>query len=140
MIDRLPEVAPDRWQSIDGIGPKASRSMNSWFSSPANIAMLEKMRDCGVRIVPARQPARKTPLDGKIFVLTGELERFTRDEAKAIIRERGGKVASSVSRKTDYVVFGGDPGSKYTKARELGVALLDEDAFRKLVEGKPASD
>lgn len=134
MIKRLPGVAPESWQSLDGIGPKASRSMNSFFASPANIAMLEKMRDCGVRIVPAKQPARQTPLDGKIFVLTGELKRFTRDEAKAIIREKGGKVASSVSRKTDYVVFGEDPGSKYGKAETLGITLLDEDAFRKLVE------
>lgn len=134
IVRYFPGVTPDRWQSVDGIGPKASQSMSSWFASPANIGMLERMRDCGVRIIPVKQSGRTMPLDGKIFVLTGELERFTRDEAKAIIREKGGKVASSVSRKTDYVVYGEDPGSKYRKAVELGIALLDENTFEELLK------
>ena len=75
-----------------------------------------------------------TPLAGKTFVFTGGLARFSREEAKSQVAARGGRVSSSVSAKTDYVVAGADPGSKYTKARDLGVAILDEDAFEELLK------
>ena len=95
---------------------------------------MKKLTESGVRGLPPEPPAA-SPLGGKTFVFTGGLAGLSRDEAKAMVAARGGKVTSSVSAKTDYVVAGADPGSKLAKARELGVTILDEAQFRELIEG-----
>jgi DNA ligase (NAD+) len=96
--------------------------------------MLGKMDEMGVRIVLASDDGQAMKkLDGKTFVLTGELASFTRDEAKDMIRKAGGDISSSVSKKTDYVLVGENPGSKYDKAKELGVKIIDENEFKRLV-------
>ena len=98
-----------------------------------NQALIKKLRDNGVRGLPP-EPQAASPLAGKTFVFTGGLADLSRDEAKAMVTARGGKVTSSVSAKTDYVVAGADPGSKLAKARELGVTILDEAALAELLK------
>ncbi|MFA7319755.1 MAG: NAD-dependent DNA ligase LigA [Parcubacteria group bacterium] len=127
------KIKVEDWRKIKGIGEKSAESLVSWFSDAQNLKMLEKMHDLGVEIVIENQVDEKNgKLLGKTFVLTGELKNFTRDEAKGMIRKAGGEVSSSVSRKTDYVVAGEKPGSKYKKAEELGVKIMQEEEFKKM--------
>jgi len=136
--DLDPLMAADReeLEGIPGVGPTIAESVARFFSEERNRAEVERLRRLGVRW-PAGRPrvARKGPLAGKSFVLTGALEGLTRDEARERIEAAGGRVTSSVSRKTDYVVAGAEPGSKLRKAEELGVAILDQEGFEKLFEG-----
>lgn len=135
LIEVFPGISKKQWISIKGIGSKSAESLAGWFGTEANLAMLGKMAASGVEILPPDRldMVGSRRLEGLVFVLTGELESFTRDEAKDIIRKAGGDVSSSVSRKTSYVLTGKDPGSKYRKAEELGVRIIDEDGFRKLL-------
>ncbi|MEX0951676.1 MAG: BRCT domain-containing protein, partial [Gammaproteobacteria bacterium] len=106
-----------------------------FFSEPHNTRIIDELLALGVQWQKSvGTAAGPKPLNGKIFVLTGSLNRMTRDEAKVHIQQRGGKVTGSVSKKTDYVVAGVDPGSKFDKAQQLGVAVLDEAAFLQLLE------
>jgi DNA ligase (NAD+) len=116
--------------------------MSTWFADPTTSGALRELVDAGV--VPERPTVRPEaasspagPLAGKTVVVTGTLEGFSREEAEDAVRAAGGKPAGSVSKKTDYLVAGPGAGSKLTKATELGVAVLDEDAFRRLLEGEP---
>lgn len=120
---------------VEGIGPQVARGIRDYFQNPHNQKLLEDLlKQVEVKpLLPEKLPA--TPLAGKTFVFTGGLERFSREEAKTLVTAKGGKVSSSVSAKTDYVVVGAEPGSKYAKARELGVTILDEEAFRDLLKG-----
>ena len=131
VIRVFPAVSAEEWTSIKGIGEKAGESLSAWFGNKGNIDRLKKMQKLGVKIMFESSPLTEAelPFAGKTFVLTGELSRFTRDEAKDMIRKKGGSVSSSVSRKTDYVVAGKDPGSKLEKAESLGVKVLDEAGF-----------
>lgn len=128
-------VSQKQWESIEGIGPKAAESLHMWFTDPSNQELLKRMDALGVRpaISSARYFAIAETQDsfffGKTFVLTGELVNFTRDEAKDIIRNRGGKVSSSVSKKTDYVISGQNAGSKLEKAKILGVKIVEEEVL-----------
>lgn len=126
-------ITQETWESIEGIGPKVAQSIVLWFSDQKNQELLKRMNYAGVVFATSPQSS-SVPLifEGKNFVLTGELSRFTRDEAKAIIRERGGNISSSVSTKTDHLLYGANPGSKYAKALHLKISLLDEDAFVRL--------
>lgn len=119
--------------AIPGVGEKVAASLVEFFAEPRNRATVERLAAAGLNMSGQRQE-RTGPLTGKTFVLTGTLSGFTRAEAQAAIEERGGRVASSVSRATDYVVAGEKPGSKLDKARALGVPVLSEDEFRKLLE------
>jgi DNA ligase (NAD+) len=110
-------------------------SIAEFFAEEANRKLIRKLKEAGLRLEAERQAARDTKLAGKTFVFTGTLAHFTRDEAGAMVTRRGGKVSSSVSKKTGYVVAGAEPGSKYDKAKELGVEILDEAGFQKLVGG-----
>ena len=123
------------WASIKGIGEKSAESISEWFALEKHRAMLHRMTALGVEITLPEQPASDAmpAFSGKTFVLTGELASFTRDAAKSMIKELGGSVAGSVSSKTDYVVAGENPGSKFDKAKELGVAVLDEEGFNALI-------
>ena len=106
-------------------------SIVEFFSIAANRKLVERLRDAALRLT-GQKKRRGTTLAGKTFVLTGTLAHFTRDEAKKMIEDAGGKVTGSVSKKTDYVVAGADAGSKLDKAKELGVTVIDEKEMEKL--------
>ena len=128
------KIKIEDWRNIKGIGEKSAESLASWFSDGENIKLLEKMQRLGVAVeIPEAIRDVRSTIRGLTFVLTGELASFTRDEAKDMIRKAGGDVSSSVSRKTDYLVAGANPGSKYVKAKELGVKIINEEEFRKLL-------
>jgi DNA ligase (NAD+) len=131
-LEELAKASEEELLEIEGIGPQVARAIRQFFQDPKNRKLIRELLDLGVKPLPPEKPL-KTPLAGKTFVFTGTLSRFSREEAKALVIARGGKVSSSVSAKTDYVVVGADPGSKYVKARELGVTILDEEAFEELI-------
>ena len=118
--------------AVDGIGPKVAESVVEFFGNETNQAMLADLRALGVTMThrpdTAEEPA-SNKLAGAAFVLTGTLPTLTREEAADLIRRHGGKVSNSVSKKTNYVLAGENPGSKYTKAEQLGVTILTEDEF-----------
>lgn len=131
-VDKLKSMTAESLEALEGIGAIIALSVASFFAETRNLKLIEKLHKGGVR--PALPPKRaEGPLTGKTFVLTGSLDDFTRDAAAEAIEERGGKVISSVSKKTDYVVAGANPGTKYDKAKALGTEMLDEAAFRKLL-------
>lgn len=123
--------AVEELESVDGVGEIIAQSLHAWFTEPHNCALLAKLKADGVRFEQEDKTAeeRQLPWNGLKFVLTGELSSMTRAQAGVLIKERGGKVAESVSKKTDFVVVGENPGSKYVKAQSLGVPVLDEAAF-----------
>jgi DNA ligase (NAD+) len=126
-------------ESLEGIGPSMAQSLRLYFDRPANRELIERLRRGGLNLSGLATPAtgeEELPLRGMTFVLTGTLANYTRPRATALIEERGGRVGSSVSKKTSYVVAGADPGSKLTKARSLGVSVLDERAFSEMVGGE----
>jgi DNA ligase (NAD+) len=126
----------DALKTIDGVGPTIAQSITRWFAIDRNRRLVKRLGDAGVNFEGERAPEidpAKATLAGTTFVLTGTLERHTRDEATAEIESRGGKVTGSVSKKTDYVVAGATPGSKLAKAEQLGVTILDEDGFENLL-------
>jgi DNA ligase (NAD+) len=132
---------PARFEEIEGIGPTVGASLATWFGpGGAGRGVLEDLADAGVEAeLPApRVAAAAGPLAGKTVVVTGAVEGFSREEAEDAIRAAGGRAASSVSKKTDYVVAGPGAGSKLAKAEQLGVTVLDANGFRHLLEGGPA--
>ncbi|MFA6285503.1 MAG: NAD-dependent DNA ligase LigA [Parcubacteria group bacterium] len=134
IISVFPRISVDDWLNIKGIGEKSAKSLIEWFNDKNNIDLLRKMLKLDVEVkIPVLHVVSHI-LQGKSFVLTGELESMSRDEAKEKIRMLGGNVSSSVSKNTDYVVVGKNPGSKYDKARELGVKIIDEKGFIGLVK------
>jgi DNA ligase (NAD+) len=132
-LEDLMEASEEKLKNIEKIGEKKAASIKEYFADPKNREIIKKLREYGVK-ERASAPRTVGPLAGKTFVFTGGLPHFSREEAKAQITARGGKVSSSVSAKTDYVVAGVDPGSKLAKARELGVTILDEAAFEELLK------
>jgi DNA ligase (NAD+) len=133
-IENLAKQEIDDLVAVHEIGPVVAESIYNFFRNPRNIKILEKLKEGGVVFPQETQEIEKsTPFSGKNFVLTGALESFTRDQARKLIEERGGRVVSSVSKKTDYVIVGKDPGSKYTKAVELGISILREDQFKEMI-------
>ncbi|HEX5274797.1 MAG TPA: NAD-dependent DNA ligase LigA [Candidatus Rubrimentiphilum sp.] len=135
-IDALAAASAGELQRCEGIGPEVASSVSLFFAQRANRAMIERLRKAGVSMsAPKRARAATGKLSGKTFVLTGTLPNLTRDEAADLITQAGGKVTGSVSKKTDYVVAGSDPGSKYDRAQTLGVAIIDEAGLRKLLTG-----
>ncbi len=133
-LDRLKTATVEELTAVRGLGEKIARSVVAYFADPQVQEMLERLRRAGVNLEQPRLAAEgQGSLAGKRFVLTGTLSSMSRREAEEAIRARGGLVASSVSRQTDYVVAGADPGSKLDRARELGVSVLDEAAFLQLL-------
>jgi DNA ligase (NAD+) len=145
-LDAVAAASADDLVAVDGIGPVIAESICRFFETERNRVVIDKLRAAGVTFeapttgAGAATPAGSAagagglPFDGLAFVLTGGLEGYTRDEATAEIEARGGKVTGSVSKKTAFVVAGEDPGTKLAKAQELGVAVLDEAAFRQALE------
>jgi DNA ligase (NAD+) len=130
--DALTDATEEQIDDVAEIGPEIARSVHEWFQDPENQALLEKLRVAGVRMADERpKRSRGGRLEGKTLVLTGGLERLSRDEATAAAQAAGARVASSVSKKTDFVVAGANAGSKLAKAEELGVEVIDEDEFVK---------
>ena len=132
-IDRVERAPEAELAEIYGIGPRIAQSVALYFRQPENSRQISQLQEVGVSMKEAGVTAGPRPLAGKTFVLTGGLEGFTRDEAKDLIVRAGGRVTSSVSAKTDYVIVGKDPGSKFDDANRLGVRTLNEAAFKKLL-------
>jgi DNA ligase (NAD+) len=116
------------------IGPKIAASITRFFAEPRNRETIEKLKAAGLNVTEDKPAQGLLPLSGKTFVLTGSLPNLTRSEAARIIENLGGRVASSISKKTDYVVAGEEPGSKYDKALQLGIPLLNEKQFMELID------
>lgn len=132
-IDALMGASVEQLQDTHEIGPVLAASARAWFDEPHNRELIGRLREAGLRMQAARrapQPGGRGRLAGQSVVLTGTLEGMTREEATAAVERLGGKVTGSVSRKTSFVVVGSEPGSKAEKARQLGIEMLDEVAFR----------
>ena len=131
-LDKLTEASVEELDAIPEIGLTVAESVRDWFDDEGNRALCDRLRAAGIRTEAERRSSAQADerFEGKQFVLTGTLTTFTRDEAKALIEARGGRVNSSVSKKTDYVVAGEAAGSKLDKAEALGVTVIDEDAFK----------
>jgi DNA ligase (NAD+) len=135
-LDALEAADVERIQEVEGIGPKTAAVIAGWFADPGHQEIVRKLREGGVNTTDVgAEESGDRPLEGISVVITGTMTSFSRDSATEAVQERGGKVTGSVSKKTDFVVAGEDPGrSKYDKALALGVALLDEDGFRALLD------
>ena len=132
-LNQLAAASLEELEAVFEVGPKVAESLRNFFQEPRNRELIEHLRREGLRFVQERKAARSTALAGKTFVLTGTLERWSRDEAKRRIEQAGGRVIGSVSKKTDYVVAGSDPGSKLEKAKELGVPVIGEKELQAML-------
>ena len=131
-IDAVMAASEDEIDAVPEIGPEIAATVREWFDDGENVALIEKLRVAGVRLADEREPdveAGPKPLEGATIVLTGGLETLSREEATALAEAAGARVASSVSKKTDFVVAGENPGTKYDKAVSLGVEIVDEAGF-----------
>jgi DNA ligase (NAD+) len=135
-LEKLAQATVEELDAVHEIGLTMAESIHDWFADPGNARLCKRLSDAGVRteIEKAARPSAAQTLAGKIFVLTGTLPNMSRDEATAQIEDRGGRVTSSVSKKTDFVLAGAEPGSKLDKANQLGVKVIDETEFRKLLK------
>jgi DNA ligase (NAD+) len=131
-MEAMENAGVEELQDVNEVGPRIAESIVEFFSIAANRKLVERLREAGLTLT-GHKKQRGTKLAGKTFVLTGTLAHFTRDEAKKMIEDAGGKVTGSVSKKTDYVVAGADAGSKLDKAKELGVTVIDEKEMEGIV-------
>jgi DNA ligase (NAD+) len=136
-LDAITAATTEELAAVEGVGPTIAATVTEWFTVDWHRAIVDKWRAAGVRMADERDTSIERTLEGLTIVVTGSLTGFSRDEAKEAILARGGKAAGSVSKKTAYVVAGDAPGSKYDKAIELGVPVLDEDGFRALLADGP---
>jgi DNA ligase (NAD+) len=136
-IDAITAASQEQLAAVEGVGPTIADAVIEWFAVDWHREIVEKWAAAGVHMEDERDASIARTLDGLSIVVTGSLPGFSRDEAKEAIVARGGKAAGSVSKKTAFVVAGDSPGSKYDKAVELGVPILDEDGFRDLLENGP---
>ena len=132
-MEKLANASLEGLMEVNEVGPKVAQGVADFFSEPVNKKLIERLRAAGVNMKEERSEPKGTKFAGKTFVFTGTLANRTREAAEAIVVSQGGKVASSVSKKTSYVVVGSDPGSKFEKAKALGVPILDEAGFEKLL-------
>ena len=137
-LEAIVAASEEELAAVEGVGPTIAAAVVEWFTVDWHRAIVEKWRAAGVRMADERDAGIERTLEGQTIVVTGSLAGFSRDGAKEAIIARGGKAAGSVSKKTDYVVAGDAPGSKYDKAIELGVPVLDENGFAELLANGPA--
>ncbi len=135
-LEELSKAGQEELEKIQEIGPAIAASIVIFFKQDETKTVLSKLNRSGVKLKQERKPKGKQTLAGKTFVLTGGLESVTRDEASRMIKDRGGRVTASVTKKTDFVVVGTDPGSKYDQAKKLNVKTLNETEFKKLIGEK----
>jgi len=134
-LDALARAGYEELLPIQDVGPKVAESVVFFFEQPENIELISRLKEAGLNFEDLKGPEKgEKLLSGQTFVLTGKLSRFTREEAAEIIQHLGGQVVSTVSRKTTYLIVGEAPGSKLQKARSLGVPVLDESNFQKLID------
>lgn len=132
-MDRLQNATYEELIKIPEIGDKMAESIIAFFKQEQTKALITRLKEAGVNMLYAKEEIGPKPLENLTFVLTGALEKYSRSKAQELIENLGGKVTGSVSKKTDYVVVGKDPGSKYNKALELGVKILDEQQFEEMI-------
>jgi DNA ligase (NAD+) len=132
-LEDLAKATQEELENVPEVGPKVSTSITDFFSEPANQKLIKKLREAGIRPTTEKREVKSQRLAGKSFVFTGGLENRSREKAGEQVQQHGGKVSGSVSKKTDYVVVGTDPGSKHDKAKQLGVTILTESEFEKLL-------
>jgi DNA ligase (NAD+) len=132
-VEKLRDASEEDLLEVEEVGPKIAEGVREFFSESANRKLIERLRAAGVNMKEERAAPKSTKFAGMTFVFTGTLANRTREEAEALVASHGGKAGSSVSKKTNYVVVGADPGSKYDKAKALGVTILDETRFEKLL-------
>ncbi|MBU1131849.1 NAD-dependent DNA ligase LigA [Patescibacteria group bacterium] len=133
-IEKISKEKTTDISNIEGIGETVAESVHKYFRNKKNIELLKTLEKSGVALNRMESVKEKSPVSGKVFVLTGSLESMSRDEAKQIIKNLGAKVSGSVSSNTDFVVAGADPGSKYDNAKKLGVKIINEKEFLRLVK------
>jgi DNA ligase (NAD+) len=141
-LRRIGTDEPERFTEVPGIGPTVATALGRWFADEGTRDVLRELVEVGVvperpAVRPAGEGVASGPLDGRTLVVTGTLEGFSRQEAEEAIRAAGGKPAGSISKKTDYLVAGESAGSKLTRAQELGVPVLDEAGFRRVLAREP---
>ena len=134
-LDALMAADVEALQAVEQIGPKIAESVYEYFRNPANRAVIEGLLTAGVRPEQPKKVRRAGKLAGKTIVVTGTLEKFTRPQIEQAIKQAGGKTSSSVSKKTDFVLAGKEPGSKLDRARQLGVKVIDEKQFQEIIKG-----
>ncbi|MCX7785763.1 MAG: NAD-dependent DNA ligase LigA [candidate division WOR-3 bacterium] len=135
-IDKLRNATQEEIAQVMGIGPVVAESIVNFFSDKENLRLIERLKKVGLNFSEETTQKSAKPLLGKTFVLTGTLKNYTREQASEIIINLGGNVSSSVSKKTDYVLVGADPGSKYDKAKALGITIISEEEFMKMIRTK----
>jgi DNA ligase (NAD+) len=136
-LDVMKSISFGDLQKVEGVGPNIAQAIRDWLGRPANQQLLKKLREKGVwPVQELGENLVAMELGGKVFVITGTLPSLSRSEAEDFIKLRGGKVNDSVSKKTDFLLLGAEPGSKYAKAKKLGIAILDENGLRNLVNGE----
>ncbi|HOK35296.1 MAG TPA: NAD-dependent DNA ligase LigA [Candidatus Pacearchaeota archaeon] len=134
LIKEFQSFSVEDLQKTEGIGPKVTEGIVNWFSNEKNIEFLKNLEKVGIKIKNQKPEIKNKKLERKSFVFTGELESMSRDKAKEKVRELGGKTPSNISKKTDFLVVGKNPGSKYEKAKELGVKTISEKEFLKMIK------
>jgi len=132
-LEELAAATEEELVEVPEVGPKVATSIVEFFSEPANRQLIKKLGKAGVHPTAEKRKVKSDKFAGKSFVFTGGLANRSREEAGEIVQQHGGKVSGSISKKTDYVVVGADPGSKYDKAKELGVTILSEAEFERLL-------
>src|SRR5277367_4637860 len=135
-LEELAAASEEQLVAVNEVGPKVAAAIAEFFSEAANRQLIKKLKKAGVHPTAEKREVKSDKFAGKSFVFTGSLANRSREEAGELVQQHGGKVSGSVSKKTDYVVLGTDPGSKYEKAKELGVTILTESEFEKLLAAK----
>jgi DNA ligase (NAD+) len=135
-VEELAAANQEQLEEVAEVGPKVAAAITEFFSEPANMRLIKKLHKAGVHPTMEKREVKSDKFAGKSFVFTGGLANRSREEAAELVKQHGGTISGSVSKKTSYVVVGTDPGSKHDKAKTLGVPILSEKEFEKLLAAK----